>query len=393
MHTCCTRFTIVKKHDVTNFENCPLNRFPVKVPSYNDKAFKTARWPYRKNPNDPGGPMAIDCDENGLNEDGLPVDQCYVMYIKNMGFYEKQTWRHLTEICDTVGLLRKLKSSYSWVQERVKLWPQLTVPYNQSNVWGGKSSDYWKSVENKFLHSILTQDLKYEFAGENMFHLNGTNWLTDREINSFGALLNNQQEIVEVLCIETWAAETWKDLSSLPAKNNVHYSYVLGQHKKKAKYIVDTYIKNAIEHIIKENKTFKINTILFPINLGRYHWVFGKISLSDLDVIIRNSWPGSTASNLKHEEKLFYKSLAYLIPQYLSSNAFKHKDKFDFTNGNKMKKWTVKNDIIQFNGSDCGVFVCIEMEANVKNQTHLIKLENLEIYQHARLYILGKMVL
>ncbi len=58
-----------------------------------------------------------------------------------------------------------------------------------------------------------------------------------------------------------------------------------------------------------------------------------------------------------------------------------------------MKKWNFRNDIIQQNGSDCGVYVCVEMGAVVKQKIHLIKLENGEIYQHARLCILGKLVL
>eukprot|EP01084_Bolivina_argentea_P128076 226447_1 len=80
---------ILKKQDISNFTDCPLNKFPNKVPNYNDKAFHNLRWPFLRRPNDANGPLAIDGDENGLNEDGLTIDKCYVLYIKNMGFYEK----------------------------------------------------------------------------------------------------------------------------------------------------------------------------------------------------------------------------------------------------------------------------------------------------------------
>ncbi len=50
-----------------------------------------------------------------------------------------------------------------------------------------------------------------------------------------------------------------------------------------------------------------------------------------------------------------------------------------------MKKWNFRNDIIQHNGSDCGVYVCVAMKANVTKTIDLIKLENSELYQHARL--------
>eukprot|EP01084_Bolivina_argentea_P259222 437324_1 len=135
------------------------------------------------------------------------------------------------------------------------------------------------------------------------------------------------------------------------------------------KLIKFRYFTNYITTLIDANNTIKINTILFPINVGYPR------GLSELDVAIHNSWPGSTARNLKHETKIFYTSLGYLIAKYLSNDAFEYKNKFDFTKGNEMKKWKVKNRIIQ----------------HIK-ETDCLKLENAEIYQHARLYILGKLV-
>ncbi len=66
---------------------------------------------------------------------------------------------------------------------------------------------YWESVKNKILEKILTSDLKYEFLVEDMFYLDGLNWLTEREVNSFCDYLNDSQEVVQVLCVPTWAAE------------------------------------------------------------------------------------------------------------------------------------------------------------------------------------------
>eukprot|EP01084_Bolivina_argentea_P102890 184325_1 len=283
------------------------------------------------------------------------------------------------------------------MKQRVDKWKELPTPYNQMNIWGVEE-DYWESVKNTILSKILTVGIKYEFSVEDMFHLDGLNWLTDRDVNSFGDYLNDSQEVVEILCVPTWAAEKWYDLLSLPSTKSVQYSYVLSEHNEKAKLVVNSWIKKTVKNLNDANKTIKIHTLLFPINekganKRGVHWVLGKICLTDLNITVQNSWGGSSVQNMNHGAKIFYTSMGYLIPQYLSRNGFQYKNKFDFSNGKAMKKWNFKNDIIQHNGSDCGVYVCVEMEANVKKKIDLIKLENREIYQHARLCILGKLVL
>eukprot|EP01084_Bolivina_argentea_P102894 184330_1 len=279
------------------------------------------------------------------------------------------------------------------MKQRVDKWKELPTPYNQMNIWGVEE-DYWESVKNTILSKILTVGIKYEFSVEDMFHLDGLNWLTDRDVNSFGDYLNDSQEVVEVVCVPTWAAEKWDDLLSLPSRTSAQYAYILKEHNEK-------WIKRAVKKLNDANKTINIHTLLFPINEkgvnGRgVHWVLGKICLTDLNITVQtvqNSWPGSSVQSMKHGAKIFYTSTGYLIPKYLSRNGFEYKNKFNFSNGNAMKKWNFRNDIIQHNGSDCGVYVCVEMGAVVKQKIHLIKLENGEIYQHARLCILGKLVL
>ncbi len=59
------------------------------------------------------------------------------------------------------------------------------------------------TLTSKILETKLTDDLKYEFAFEGMIHLNWANWLTDREVNGFVDLLNNEHQVVKVLCIHT----------------------------------------------------------------------------------------------------------------------------------------------------------------------------------------------
>ncbi len=51
-----------------------------------------------------------------------------------------------------------------------------------------------------------------------------------------------------------------------------------------------------------------------------------------------------------------------------------------------------ENHLLQWNGSDCGAFVCICMEALVYNEYHSLRLDDIQTYQQGRLHIVGKCI-
>ncbi len=185
-------------------------------------------------------------------------------------------------------------------------------------------------------------------------------------------------------------------LKQLPKPDHNDYNDILNEHKKMAKYIVNHMIgEKRLKILIEKHpkKQFKINKLLFPINLGQKHWIYGRLMLKDKIISINDSWRYNNEQNMKHEAKIFYYSMGYLIPQYLASKTFVYHKLFDLKKNNCIMKKREFNGVIkQYNGSDCGVYVCLMMEAEIKNLMSYVKLESSEIYQHGRIHILGRIL-
>eukprot|EP00483_Globobulimina_turgida_P011806 UN11828 len=226
--------------------------------------------------------------------------------------------------------------------------------------------------------NIITKFINYQISVEILPQFDGSNWFSDRILNSWCDLLNKQQENVSVLCLESWIAAKWSELRLLPNKKHKDYDSILEQHRQIAKYIVDKMISEKIRLLINHdpNKQLKIRTLLLVINLGNRHWIYGEVAFNEQKIIVHDSLEHHTKHNMKNEALLFYKSMGILIPQYLIlSKEFSYSDKFDLTRDKmKMKKGNFDGSVKQYNGSDCGVYVCLRMEAKVNKKAQYIKL-------------------
>ena len=114
--------------------------------------------------------------------------------------------------------------------------------------------------------------------------------------------------------------------------------------------------------------------------------------MKDLTIRVRDSLYGRTVSNMAHVTRIFHYSMAKVIPQLLVKMPYQHRDLFVIEKGGIITKMSFLNDIKQYNNKDCGVFVSIMMEAVINGKEDLIKFQDVETYQHARMHILDKII-
>ena len=397
-------FKVVRKSHCRNLSQCPLNKCPDLLPRSGDTSFRSVSWPFRTLQQGDGG---VDIErEFGVDptlRSSPVVETFYMLWIRNVGFFDKNVYVKLRTLVHSAGEAHAVVDSFDWFLERVQLWSDLPEPYK--TLWKVSNAvdmasvkQHWKEVEKKLTQTVMVRHVKQgvEWAVENLPRLARTGWLHDREMTGFSQYLNLKQSMLKVLCLKSDLSSRWRTIEQLPYLMHRNRRRILAVHQEEVRLFCK-HVVEVIDYLINEGKSKEqmcIDTILIPIHVPS-HWVLGEIDFSNRKVSVRDSFPNHTEWNMANEANLFFHSMSRLIIRALHQQNLQHADAFNFTGGAELEnwQWIHHNDILQWNGCDCGVFVNLMMEGRVDGSLADLKLENLDIYQHGRMHILDKLVM
>ncbi|KZP00782.1 cysteine proteinase [Calocera viscosa TUFC12733] len=207
---------------------------------------------------------------------------------------------------------------------------------------------------------------------ESIERLKGITWLNDELVNFYGALI--QQRADERLkAAGGKPGEGGKDLPGGKGRAlDIHYFNSFFYTKLTG----EGYAKARIGRWTKKFDIFKKDKIIFPMNIGGMHWTTGCIDFRKKRIEWYNSLQGS-AGNIFQE-----------LRKYLD---LEHRDKrkkpFDFTG------WTnyhCPDYPQQQNGSDCGMFTALGMEALARDADFNFEQQNIPYFRRLMVLEIGR---
>ncbi len=325
--------------------------------------------------------------------DPASVIQCFAVLIKGVGYYDINSLQKMKTILEAKNQIREFSEFLVWYNRMVNAWD----PSSNQQVWCYKPQGFWNSVQSELFDNLKVGEM---MAGiccpHTLFSVFDDVWVKESVIDLWSDILNKQQDVLEVVCVPCRIGETLNSLSG-NRKRNDFFWLIKKLWNVATEYLSDDEYLGLLRIIIHkwieqhQSTAPQIRVIIIPISYNQVHWVFLRIDLSLKIIFMTDSLKGKTWASMNWNQTAAM-VFAYILVGLLSRHDYMKQFFRPRPQGEDVFDMQHESIYHQHNSSDCGVFVCVCMEATCKNMYHSLKLDNNWTYQQARLHVVGKCV-
>ena len=396
---------IVQKCDHMNDSLDCHNKFPKMLPTVRKLRIN---WPYRRDDPNDNNVRAVDLEDLAPGQNDTNIYSFFRLHINGVGYYDKDSSTKLASIVETKEKhMKQFITLQNWLYNKPSKW------YNfNPTIWEDPQEGDWQKVQDLICNQLkIHEQTTSDCSVFSLRTLADKEWVEGEVITAFAMQLNNRQSpTMQCVCLNTNIGGRLNGLltqSSITGNANRLTNQLIacarrkiakGQHGDENGGL-DGALRASIKQWISNNKPNRpsIHTLLWPLNLNNNHWTYHQVDINNKIIWMHNSL---VDYGLKTQQIWLARICMHLVrlldesdlSQYLAINQDENFDKDEWNNMN-WKPIPMTGKIIQYNNTDCGVFVCCSMEALVLNKFHQLKFTENEDYQMGRLHILRKLVL
>ncbi|EJU00992.1 cysteine proteinase [Dacryopinax primogenitus] len=251
------------------------------------------------------------------------------------------------------------------IEARIKALTKKPIPKDLTDEEKAEVARIFKKI------SPVNECGKETIQADSVQRLKGTTWLNDEVVNFYGAMLQHRTDD-KLKAAGGKPGEGGKDL---PGGKRALDIYVFSSFFY-SKLTEEGYAKARIGRWTKKFDIFKKDKIIFPMNIGGMHWTTGCIDFCKKRIEWYDSLQGSSG-------QIFQELRKYLDLEHRE----KRKKPFDFTG---WVDYACEDYPQQQNGSDCGVFTALGMEALTREAEFNFEQSNIPYFRRLMVLEIGR---